>query len=84
MKVRPEAIFSPEQMRYLLKCLHAAMRAEPFEPDGADAPRLPIPAEVGYSADEQQAALDEWDRVMAAEGENDLVGLLNSPVINED
>ena len=84
MKLEPVAYISMEDFRHLLKCLHAAMRAEPFEPDGADAPRLPIPAEVGYSADEQQAALDEWDRVMAAEGEDDLVGLLNSPVINED
>lgn len=73
-----------EDMRSLLKALHAAMRYEPFEPDGADAPRLPVPAEVGYTDSEQEAASDEWDRVMAAEGEDDLVGLLQSPVINED
>lgn len=72
------------QHRALLKALQAAMRAEPFEPDGAAAPRLPIPAEVGYSGEEQQTALDEWDSVMDDLGEDDLIGLLNSPVINED
>lgn len=60
-----------------------AVRGLRFTPAGADSPLAPVPVEVQVTGADVDRAVASWDRF--AEGEDaDLVGLLESDVVNRD